>query len=42
MFMELTKTSKDIWDEMKRCDLYWKSMESMDEDEEIICRLGQM
>jgi len=29
--MELTKTSKDIWDGIGRYDLYQKRIESMDE-----------
>jgi len=38
--MELTKPSENIQDEIKRYDLHWKRIGSIDKDEEIICGLG--
>jgi len=38
--MELIKSSKNIQGEMKRYYLHWKRIESVDEDKEIICKLG--
>ena len=35
--MKLSKASKNIQDEIKMYDPYWKSLESMDEEKEIIC-----
>jgi len=40
--MELIKISKDIQGGIKICGLYWKRLESIDEEEEIIYGLGQM
>jgi len=37
--MELTKASENIWDRMERYDPYYKRLESVDKEEEIICRL---
>ena len=34
--MDLTKTSENIQDEMKRYNLYWKILESVDERKKII------
>jgi len=38
--MELTKASKNIQDGIGRCDLHQKRLESADEEEGVICRLG--
>jgi len=40
--MELTKTSKDIQGGIEICNLYWKGLGSIDEEEEVICGLRQM
>jgi len=35
-------TSEDIQGRIKRSNLYWKRLGSVDEEESIICRLGQI
>jgi len=35
-------SSKDIQGRMKRCNLYWKKLESADKEKDIIYRLEQM
>ena len=40
--MKLLKASENIQDEIKMYDPYWKRLESMDEEEEIIYMLGQI
>jgi len=34
--------SKNIWDEIKTVDLYWKRLKSIDKEIGVICRLEQM
>jgi len=34
--------TQNIQGEMERCDLYWKKVRSVDENEEIIHGLGQI
>ena len=40
--MDLTKVSKNIQDRMKRCDLYWKRLESVNKKKKIIYKLEWM
>jgi len=36
------ETSEDIQGRMEKSNLYWKRLESVDEEESIICRLEQV